>query len=80
MEVYDFEGLCSLWAAVFKRAYRDAKRGSEEAANYLDYVVPEWREVARQQEAPERTEADVVAHLDNDGAIVAPGHSCEAVQ
>lgn len=47
MQRYDFTGLCKLYSAMFGLAYRDARRGSEEAINFLDYVVPEWRYVAR---------------------------------
>ena len=49
MQRYDFDGLCRLYGAMFKLAHRDAKRGNAEAANFLDYVVPEWRFIAQRR-------------------------------
>ena len=76
--IYDFDGLISLLCAVFNLAHKDAKQGREDALQWLDCVVPTWREVS-QQEALGSTEAGVAAYSDYDGAIVAPGASCEAV-
>ncbi len=50
---YDFSGLCKLYGAMFNLAYRDARQGCEEAINFLDYVVPEWRDAQRRQRVAE---------------------------
>jgi hypothetical protein len=57
---YDFSGLCKLYGAMFNLAYRDARQGCEEAINFLDYVVPEWRDVARRRQRVSENQSQLV--------------------
>lgn len=45
MRIYDYDGLLLLAGAVFKLAWRDARRGREDAQQWLDCVLPQWREL-----------------------------------
>ena len=44
---YEYDRLLAVIGAAFDLAYRDARRGQDDAVDFLDDLVPEWRRIER---------------------------------